>query len=109
MPVLDALFQYLKGVYKGNTKDLKTRVDTYIANYQTKTIKADTLIQTRDLVSIHWTIDEVVIREQMGVIYGKTGTGKTLAVKAYVAKHPEAILIQTTPMISGKSLLHSKY
>ena len=41
----------------------------------------------------------------MGVIYGKAGTGKTVAVLEYVYKHPEAILIQTTPMITAKSLL----
>lgn len=100
-----AISQYLKGVYKGNNVDLKKRINTYIANYQTKEIKADKIIETRDFKVIHFTIDETIIAGVMGVIYGKAGSGKTVAIKEYAKAHPEAILIETTPMISASKLL----
>ncbi len=77
----------------------------YIANYGQKTETTATTIATQDLKLAHFTIDEVVISGGMGTILGKAGTGKTEAVKAYAEKHPEAVLIETIPSISLKSLL----
>lgn len=77
----------------------------YMANYGQKTDTTATTVATQDLKLAHFTIDEVMISRGMGTILGKAGTGKTEAVKAYVDIHPEAILIETIPSISLKSLL----
>lgn len=77
----------------------------YMANYGQKADTTATTVATQDLKLAHFTIDEVMISRGMGTILGKAGTGKTEAVKAYTASHPEAILIETIPSISLKSLL----
>ncbi len=85
-------------------ENLKKFTD-YMANYGQKEEATAATVATQDLKLAHFTIDEVVISGGMGTILGKAGTGKTQAVKAYTEKHPEAVLIETIPSISLKSLL----
>lgn len=87
-----------------SSDNLKKFAD-YIANYGQKRDTTVTTVATQDLKLAHFTIDEVVISGGMGTILGKAGTGKTEAVKAYADNHPEAVLIETIPSISLKSLL----
>ena len=63
------------------------------------------ITQTADLTMVDCTCSEIVINQEMGVIYGKAGTGKTVAIKDWASKHPEAVLVETLPMMSAKELL----
>ena len=105
-----AISQYLRGTYAkagGDAVALEAKISTYMANYQaqgSQQTQAE-LYETSDLIMVHSICDEIAIHQDMGVIYGKAGTGKTVAIKAFVTKHPEAVLIETTPMMSVKELL----
>ena len=93
---------------KLDTIDQQTlaKFDDYIKNYQKRTTKQlSDLVKTTDLKGIEFTCNEIIVAGEMGVIYGKAGMGKTQAIKHFVANHPEAILIETLPMLSGKELL----
>lgn len=87
------------------SEDNLKKFSDYIANYGQKPDTTTATIATQDLKLAHFTIDEVMISSGMGTILGKAGTGKTEAVKVYAQNHPEAILIETIPSISLKSLL----
>ena len=102
-----AISQYMRGKYTGDVEALEKKISTYIENYHEQSGNQDNIevMQTADLVMIDSTLSEIVINQEMGVIYGKAGTGKTAATKKWVQKHPEAILIETDPSLSTKELL----
>ena len=83
------------------------KFDDYIENYQAKAVgePAGNITETADLKMVQFICDETIIAQEMGVIYGKAGMGKTYAIKHFVSTHPEAILIEVKPMMSIKSLL----
>lgn len=87
-------------------KQTLTKFDDYINNYQKRTTKnLSDLVKTTDLQGVEFTCNEIIVASEMGVVYGKAGMGKTQAIKHFVNTHPEAILIETLPMLSGKELL----
>ncbi len=105
-----AVSQYIAGTYGkkgGDAEALETRINTYIANYQAQGSKSKptTLTETTDMGMVNLICSEIALYQDLGVIYGKAGTGKTVAVKAFTAKHPEAVLVETTPMMSVKEVL----
>lgn len=83
------------------------RIEDFIDNYNEREQTTDTTVTTHDMLRVHGTIDETMISCCMGIVYGKAGSGKTTAVKKYVERHPEAILIETDPADTTKSLLSS--
>ena len=105
-----AISQYLNGLYGekgGDVSSLETKINTYLANYlQQKTTSASfELVETDDLKMVDFICSETASGKEMGTVYGKAGTGKTVAVKAFAAKHPEAIVIESIPMTTPKGLL----
>ncbi len=98
-------------VKTGKTENLSDEIlskfDDFIDNYHVKkqlNTKQE-IVQTTDLRMAHFTCDETIINQEMGVIYGRQGSGKTWAVKSYASDHPEAALVEVIPMMSTKSLL----
>jgi len=102
-----AISQYMRGKHTGDVYALEKKINTYIENYHEQVDSKANLeiIQTVDLEMISSTLSEIVINQEMGVIYGKAGTGKTAATKKWVQKHPESVLIETDPSLSTKELL----
>jgi len=102
-----ALSQYMRGIYTGDVEALEKKINIYIENYheQSGDDNKMTITQTADLTMVDCTCSEIVINQEMGVIYGKAGTGKTVAIKDWASKHPEAVLVETLPMMSAKELL----
>jgi len=83
------------------------KFDDFMANYHIKSDAKpdDKIVETSDFKMVQFTIEETIIARSTGMIFGKAGTGKTSAIKAYCKKHPEAVLIETVPMMSVKDLL----
>ena len=102
-----ALSQYMRGIYTGDVEALEKKINIYIENYheQSGDDNKMAITQTADLTMVDCTCSEIVINQEMGVIYGKAGTGKTVAIKDWASKHPEAVLVETLPMMSAKELL----
>ncbi len=102
--------QYLNGVYGdkgGDVATLEAKITTYMANYlqQAPAASESELVETDDLKMVDFICTETASNKEMGTVYGKAGTGKTIAVKAFAAKHPEAIVVESMPMITPKGLL----
>jgi len=102
-----ALSQYMRGIYTGDVEALEKKINTYMENYHEQSGQNNkmAIVQTADLTMVDCTCSEIVINQEMGVIYGKAGTGKTVAIKDWASKHPEAVLVETLPMMSAKELL----
>ena len=100
--------QYIQGKYTSNKlKTLEKKISTYIANYQEQSGDDHLLaiVKTTDLKMINGICSEIAVNRDMGVIYRKAGTGKTVAIKDFVKKHPESALVETLPMMTVKELL----
>lgn len=107
-----AISQYLNEVYGekgGDVAALEDKINTYINNYLHKSPTSNELeiVKTDDLKMVDFVCTETASNNEMGCIYGKAGTGKTVAIKAFVSKHPEAVLVESMPMITPKGLLTS--
>ena len=103
-----AISQYLKGEYKGNIENLEKKLSDFIKNYNFKDEKSSKgveIVETKDLTVAKFIIDEAVIGNELAVIYGTAGCGKTTAIKEYVKTHPEAILIEAIPGMQLGSVL----
>lgn len=103
-----AISQYLKGEYKGNIENLEKKLSDFIKNYNfkdEKSSKSVEIVETKDLTVAKFIIDEAVIGNELAVIYGTAGCGKTTAIKEYVKTHPEAILIEAIPGMQLSSVL----
>jgi len=82
------------------------KFDDFIANYHVRGLgKKQEIVATSDFNMVQFIVEETIVNSEMGVVFGKAGTGKTVAIKAYCEKHPEAVLVETTPMMSVKELL----
>lgn len=97
--------QVKNGKVEKISADVLKKFADFITGYQTKSEPQDDVVNTSDLKMIHFTIEETMVNREMGAIYGKAGTGKTTAIKAYQSKHPEVVLVETIPMMSVKDLL----
>lgn len=101
------LSQYLRGIYPGDVDPIEAKIEAYITNYldQSGAGNALDVAETTDLTMVQSTCEEIAVNRGMGAIYGQAGSGKTEAIKAFAAKHPEAVLIETMPMMTVKELL----
>ncbi|MBE2986627.1 AAA family ATPase [Campylobacter sp. RM12920] len=78
----------------------------YIDNYIVKNDKSqdEIFIQTKDVKSINAVIGWAVEDRDMAVISGAAGSGKSMAIREFCVRHPEAILIEATINTSAKTL-----
>lgn len=83
------------------------RINDFIDSYQVKSAISTNLdvVDTSDLKMVQFICEETIFNREMGVIYGNAGTGKTVAAKRFIATRPEAVIIETVPGMSTKSLL----
>ena len=103
-----AISQYLGGRYGeqgGDQTALAARLATYMANYLQQAPAEVPLAATQDIQMVDYVCSETVRYKEMGVIYGKAGSGKTVAVKTFAEKHPETVLIETIPIGTTRGLL----
>jgi len=102
-----ALSQYLSGKYNGNVKKIDEDVKNFIdreAEKERQPLKKVEFIQTVNAKKVYDTARFCHLDGEIGVIYGDAGTGKTTAVKEYVKKHKDAILIEADLGFSTKIL-----
>lgn len=100
--------QYMKRIYKGDVGSLEKKLSDFVKNYNFKDEKASKsveVVETKDLKMTKHIIDDAVIGNELSVIYGSAGCGKTTAIKEYIKTHPEAILIEAIPGMQLNSVL----
>ncbi len=101
--------QYLGGYYKGRVEDLEEKIKNFIEAYEKRDIKVKkefVAVKTKNLKTAHFIIEEAIIANEMAVIFGEAGSGKTITVKEYEKKDPTTVLIQAIPGMQFKSVLN---
>lgn len=100
---------WLKGEYKGDNKSLEEKLSNFIANSRRNNIKKELITAEikpiNDFLMAHFMMDEAVIGNDMALIYGVAGSGKTATIKEFEKTHPETVLIEAIPGMSISSFL----
>jgi len=102
------LSQFLNGGYKGDEKSLVEKLKKYKDNFSIKAISKKESFEVKktiDFEMAEFIVDEALIANEMVVLYGDAGTGKTTFAKFYANKHPEVKLIELMPGTNLKYLL----
>jgi len=101
--------QWLSGKYAGDTKTLEVNLKNFMENYSTKQANSShNTLETMDLsnyTAAMFVADEAIVNQEMAVLYGMPGTGKSVVARAFAASHPETIFIEVVPGIRVDSLL----
>lgn len=98
--------QYLKGEYKGDVASIDKKVDQMLSRAKDKAtdIKADfvptdTAQKILEVCSMAHTMNDI------NLVIGEAGLGKTMAIKHYAQTVENVVLIETEPTFSPKVLL----
>lgn len=102
------LSQYLSGQYPGNTESLETKLEQWLTKEDEKRNKRPKTIIPFVETSISKKIFEIArlchIDDEIGVIYGDAGIGKTQAVQEYAKRNSDVILIEADLGYTAKVL-----
>ncbi len=104
-----AISLWKKGEYRGDVLNLEKKINDFIEAQKIRSAKPkenERFHITSDVKSINFVISEAVTDNEMGLIYGEPGTGKTYALKEYVKNNPQAMLIEADICITARSLLN---
>lgn len=98
--------QYLSGKYAGDIDTLEARIRAFLNRSKEKTINLNfSFIETTSASRMLETIKYAHIEEEINVIVGGAGLGKTYVLQEYAKQNKEVILIYSTPALSVKGLL----
>ncbi len=92
---------YLKGSYKGSVEKLDAAIIRFVINWKS----TEALVSITALETIIKVCDLVARDNELAVIYGKAGTGKTEAVKHYQQIHDDVLLVRCDKAITAGELL----
>ena len=103
-----AVSTYLHGKYAGNLKQFEAKVSALLdlERSRAKDKKlAIPFVETKGASRIFQLIAMAHSDEEVAILYGDAGLGKTKAVKEYTENHKGTILIETDPSYSPRVLL----
>ncbi len=102
-----ALNQWLKGGYPGDVARIDDAVESFLKRQRERKARSYPklpFIMTQAAKKATAVIDLCHTENEIGVIYGQSGTGKTEAVKSYAKANPGVILIEADPGCTARSL-----
>lgn len=102
-----ALSQWSNGTYSGNISKIETAVKSFLEHEREKlSVKKWRFKFTTTTISKR--VFEIArlchMKCELGVAYGKSGIGKTRAVKEYIRKYPATILIESDQTSNLKTM-----
>lgn len=104
-----SLSQYLRGQYTGNVEKLESKVISYLQLIKERELTNDDEIQfIEGLKNTQLVIDITRlthIRKTIGLITGRAGYGKSLALKRYAAKYQDVVYVEADGAYNAKELL----
>jgi len=95
---------FLSGTYPSPDRIIP-KVESLLALYEEKVLAPKEPAYTETSVSkqVIQAITYCHLQGKIGVVYGDAGIGKTMAIRAYAAQHPESIVITINPAYSSMS------
>jgi hypothetical protein len=103
-----ALSQFLNGTYKGSISNICNAVKKYLNLEKQKldTPKKPEFVATEIAQEIQTVLSFCRLNDDIGVIVGDPGIGKTMTLKKYADENPNVVLISANPALrSPNSLL----
>ena len=101
-----AVNQYLKGTYKGDTAGIDKAVIELANRQQSKsTDLSSDFIETPMAARTMQSCMFAHAMNDMQLIVGEAGLGKTMALKEYAARHSNVLMLEVDPTFSSKVLL----
>jgi len=104
-----SLSQYLNGKYGGDSVKIEAKVLSFMQLIKERELNCDDEISFIEGLKNTQMILDVVrlahIRKTIGLITGRAGFGKTLALKNYCRKNPDAIYIEVDNAFNAKELM----
>ena len=101
--------QWLSGKYHGDVHTLGANLRSFMENYSQKMSNSSSRPTKSESLSNYtaamFVADEAIVNQEMAVLYGMPGTGKTIVARDFATAHPEAILIEVVPGVRVDSLL----
>lgn len=97
---------WLNDNYNGNNDKIADTINNFIQREKERNFKSFIpYVETSIVKYIHEVARLCHTSGEIGVCYGESGLGKTVAVKEYAKQYSDAILIETDPGYNPKSLL----
>ena len=99
--------QWLSDKYRGDVATLEASLKSFIENYSQKNKNEPTVaaLPLANYRSAMFVADEAIINQEIAVLYGMPGSGKSVVARAFVAAHPESVFIEVVPGIRVGTLL----
>lgn len=97
---------WLNNNYIGNNDKVADAINNFIQREKERNFKSFIpYVETSIVKYIHEVAKLCHTNGEIGVCYGESGLGKTIAVKEYAKQYSDSILIETDPGYNSKSLL----
>ncbi|MDI3480818.1 MAG: hypothetical protein PWQ97_473 [Tepidanaerobacteraceae bacterium] len=97
-----ALSQFLSGSYLGDKMSLMQKISGFLdlENQRADTIKVPEFVMTSNAKAVITAIEYAHIHNDIALVYGEAGVGKTMAIEYYIKNHTDVIYITANPTIS---------
>src|SRR6056297_1960621 len=87
--------QYLSGKYTGNIENVERKIKSFLRTQREKeNVKEEVLIENSITKKIHQLLDYAKVQDEIIVITGPAGVGKTTACKMYKEDNPSCINLE---------------
>ena len=102
-----ALSGFLHGTYKGDSQAIADKLEAVLAASESRSraineIKSPDIIETNIMRQIKFGMDYARDRNDIIVIYGAPGIGKTITARDWAADNPTSIFITANPNLATK-------
>lgn len=102
--------QYLNKVYPGDLDELEKRLEEYLDTAHERASQSELgvgIARTSILIDVMGALRNVSVAQDIGVIAGESGLGKTTAVHQYAETHPTTIVIEAHHRYTARPLFVS--
>lgn len=101
-----ALSQFMSGTYSGKNENIARKLLAVIGAEQKRqaavlTVREPEIVETKNMRAIWFGLEYARDRNDVIVVYGPPGVGKTCTVRRYAAENPATLLITASPNIAN--------